>query len=82
MAQRLVEGFQGGSTKVFFKVSRRVLRSLDRSLRASKKLPNRALIEPDGCRRVLRTPEASGMLEEKLAGFVTMEGAGNTLDVS
>jgi hypothetical protein len=38
--------------------------------------------EPDGCRWVLRIPEASGMLREKLAGFVTMEGAGKTLDVS
>jgi hypothetical protein len=82
MAQRLVEGFQGGSTKAFFKVSRRVLRSPDRSLRASKRLPTRALIEHGGCRRVLRTPEASRMLGEKLAGFVTMEGAGKTLDVS
>jgi hypothetical protein len=82
MAQRLVEGFQGGSTKAFYKVSRRVLRSPDRSWMASRKLPTRALIEPDGCRWVLRTPEASGMLGEKLAGFVTMEGAGKTLDVS
>lgn len=82
IAQRLAKGFQGGSRKVFYTVPRRVLRSPDRSLKTSRRLPDRALIEPDGCRRVLRIPEASGMLIEKLGGFVTMEGAGNTLDVS
>jgi len=59
-----------------------VLRSPDRSLRAYERLPTELRFGSDGCRRTLRSPETPGMFEEKLGGFVVMEGAGNTLDVS